>query len=62
MMRSLGESWEGWGGGEEEKVGGVEGAGRYSSVGGDAMALLRPQSPWGSPAVIVVKDCEKEKT
>ena len=44
MMRSLGESWEGCGGGEDKKEGGVEGAGRYSSVGGGAMALLRPLS------------------
>ena len=45
MMNSLGESGEGCGGGEDKKEGGVEGAGRYSSVGGGAMALLGPQSP-----------------
>ena len=38
-MRSLGESWEECGGGDEEKSGGVEGAGIKPSVGGEVMAL-----------------------
>ena len=61
-MRSLGESWEGWGGGEEEKEGGVQGAGVYSTVGGEVRAQMMPRSSCERPAVIVVKDCEKEKT
>ena len=52
----------GAGGGEDKKEGGVEGAGMYSSVAGGVMALMMPWSSWERPAVIVVKDCEKEKT